>query len=170
MDARAYVPLLRRLSADGYLVVVVKEPFGISFFNPGAATGVIADHPKTKRWVAGHSLGGVTASAYAGEHENVAGLLLWASYPLDSLADRTDLAVMSVSGTEDGLTTPGDVSTSKATLPRGTTYVAVQGAVHAYFGDYGAQPGDGTPTTGRTSAQTEIVTASEQQLGLVDAG
>lgn len=72
VDARAYVPLLRRLSADGYLVVVVKEPFGISFFNPGAATDVITDHPQTKRWVvAAHSLGGVTAASYAEEHGDV---------------------------------------------------------------------------------------------------
>lgn len=40
----------------------------------------------------------------------------------------------------------------------------VDGAVHAFFGDYGPQPGDGTPTADRTLAQTAITKATQAFL------
>lgn len=169
VDPRAYVPLLARAAREGHLVVVVKQPFAIGFTALGAPEDVIAEHPEVSRWaVGGHSLGGVAASTFARDND-VEGLLLWASYPIESLADR-DLAVASVSGTEDGLTTPADVAGSRSDLPPGTTFVAVEGAVHAFFGDYGEQPGDGRPTVSRAEAQDRIVAASVQLLdGLAGA-
>ncbi len=165
VDPRAYVPMLEQLATDGSLVVIVKQPFGIGFTALDAPGGIIADHPEITHWVVGgHSLGGVAASSYAGDHpDEVAGLLLWASYPLDSLVDSA-LRVTSVSGTEDGLATPADIEESRTDLPGDTTFVAVEGAVHAFFGDYGAQPGDGTPGTDRVSAQAQIVAASTALL------
>lgn len=162
VDPRAYVPLLARVSAAGVLVVVVKQPLAIGFTAIGAPGDVIDDHPEVEEWsVGGHSLGGVAASAYVEDHPGeVGGLLLWASYPLGSLADRTDLAVASVSGTNDGLATPADIEASRADLPASTTFVAVEGATHAFFGDYGEQPGDGTPTISRGDAQEQIAQAS----------
>ena len=32
--------------------------------------------------------------------------------------------------------------------------------MHSYFGDYGEQPGDGTPTVSRAEAQRQIVAAT----------
>ena len=83
VDPRAYVPLLTRVSAAGVLVVVVKQPLSIGFTAIGAPGDVIDDHPEVEEWsTGGHSLGGVVASAYAEDHpDEVAGLLLWASYP-----------------------------------------------------------------------------------------
>lgn len=168
VDTRAYAALLRQVARAGYLVVVVKEPYGIGFAGADAADAAIAAHPEVTRWaVGGHSLGGVVAAGYAGQHrEAVRGLLLWASYPSGSLASA-DLAVTSVSGTRDGLTTPDDVAASRARLPAGTDYVVLDGAVHAYFGDYGDQPGDGTPTVPRGPAQDRVVRASSALLARV---
>lgn len=162
VDPRAYLPLLERVSAAGFLVVIVKQPYDIGFTALGALGGIIDGHPEIRRWaVGGHSLGGVAASSYAESHlGQVTGLLLWASYPLGSLAARTDLAVTSVSGTKDGLATPADIDASRAKLPAATAFVAVEGGIHAYFGDYGPQPGDGTPGVDRATAQDQIVTAS----------
>ena len=165
VDPRAYVPLLSRVASQGYLVVIVKEPLDIAFLSLGETGRVLDAYPQVRHWaVGGHSLGGVVAGLEAGSDDRVGGLLLWASYPLSSLADRGGLRAASVSGTRDGLTTPADVEASRAKLPAGTTYTAVPGAVHAYFGDYGAQPGDGTPTTDRATAQTAIVAASTALL------
>jgi hypothetical protein len=36
--------------------------------------------------------------------------------------------------------------------------------LHAYFGEYGAQPGDGTTTVDRATAQKQIVDASVKFL------
>lgn len=168
VDPRAYVAMLSRLSAQGVLVVIIKQPLDIGFTATQAPAGIIADHPEVQHWVVGgHSLGGVAASSYVEGHPGqVDGLLLWASYPLGSLAARTDLTVTSVSGTQDGLATPANVEASRVDLPPDTTYVAVPGGVHAFFGDYGPQPGDGTPTTSRSAAQDQIIAAS---LALMEA-
>lgn len=162
VDPRAYVPMLSQVSREGVLVVVVKQPFNIGFLAMTAPHAFIDRHPEVTSWViGGHSLGGVVAATFAHDHPGVVkGLVLWASYPVGSLAGRTDLAVASVSGSRDGFTTPADVEASKALLPGDTAYTRVDGAVHSFFGDYGEQPGDGTPTVGRAQAQQQIVEAT----------
>jgi hypothetical protein len=84
------------------------------------------------------------------------------------MATRTGLDIVSVSGTNDGLATPADIEASKVDLPADTHFVAVQGGVHAYFGDYGAQSGDGTATISRADAQRQIIDATLAQLQRVD--
>jgi hypothetical protein len=166
VDARAYAPLLRPLAAAGFLVVVLKEPFGIGLVNADQAETALEVHPEIRYWAAGgHSLGGVAASSFADTHRaQVRGLLLYAAYPARKLT-RTDLQVLSVSGDADGLATPADIERSKALLPVGTRYLVVPGAVHAYFGDYGAQRGDGTATTPREAAQAQVVAGSKALMG-----
>ena len=75
-----------------------------------------------------------------------------------------DLVALSVSGSEDGLSTPEDIEASRADLPTDTVFTEVEGAAHAFFGDYGEQPGDGTATIGREHAQEQIVTATVEAL------
>ena len=75
----------------------------------------------------------------------------------------------SVSGTLDGLSTPEDIEASRPLLPPSTTFVAIEGAVHAFFGDYGEQSGDGMPTVSRAEAQEQIVEASVALMAAVDA-
>ena len=40
----------------------------------------------------------------------------------------------------------------------------IDGAVHSWFGDYGDQPGDGTPTGDRAAAQAKMVEATQALL------
>jgi hypothetical protein len=75
--------------------------------------------------------------------------------------------VVSIAGTADGLVTPADIEASRANLPPNTTLVAIDGAVHSSFGDYGDQAGDGTPTTDRSAAQAEISKATLALLASV---
>lgn len=49
-------------------------------------------------------------------------------------------------------------------LPSSTTYTAIRGGVHAFFGDYGARPGDGTASTSRADAQRRVVRATVDLL------
>ena len=170
VDPRAYVPLLTPLAAHGFTVDVVKPPYGIAFLASGAPGRIISSRPAVTRWVVGgHSLGGVVAASYAGaDHPGVRGLLLWASYPNGSIAGATSLAVTSVSAGNDGLATPARIAASRPDLPPDTVFVEVPGAVHADFGDYGPQRGDGTPTVSREEAQAEIESASLALLERVD--
>ena len=169
VDPRAYARLWERVSAEGYLVVIVKQPLNIGFLALGAPGGILDDHPEIERWaLSGHSLGGVAASEYvADDPDQVDALVLHASYPLGSLADRDDLVAASISGSEDGLSTPEDLEASRADLPADTVFTEVEGAVHAFFGDYGEQPGDGTAAIDREDAQEQIVTATLEALGRV---
>ncbi|MFD5827221.1 alpha/beta hydrolase [Lentzea sp. NPDC060358] len=157
VDHRAYLPLLERVAQQGFLVVVVKEPLNIALLGSGTAD-LRAEHPEVTTWaVGGHSLGGVAAAKETAGGNGIRGLVLWASYPVDDLSGRDDLTAWSISGEEDGFTTPQNVEESRKLLPPNTRFEQVPGAVHAFFGDYGDQPGDGVPTVPRAEAQEKIV-------------
>ena len=110
------------------------------------------------------------ASSYAEtDRDELVGLLLWAAYPVNDMSERAGLAVMSVSGTNDGLATPADIDERKPDLLASTEYVPIDGAIHSFFGDYGLQNGDGTPGTTRADAQRQIADASISFLEALDA-
>jgi len=124
-------------------------------------------HPEIAHWlVGGHSLGGTVAAALADNDDRVEGLVLFASYPANPII-RNDLKVLSISGTADGFATPADIEASRAKLPPSTKLVVINGAVHSSFGDYGDQPGDGTPTIDRSAAQAEISKATLELMATV---
>ncbi|WP_197519739.1 alpha/beta hydrolase [Pseudonocardia sp. HH130630-07] len=156
VDPRAYLPLLAPLAEQGAVVVVPAPPLGLALTGPGATARAVAALPGTRTWVVGgHSMGGV-AAARAVDVPGVRGLLLWASYPAGDLSGAP-VAALSVSGSRDGLATPDTIAASRSLLPARTRFVEVAGGVHAYFGDYGAQSGDGVPGVDRAGAQQEIV-------------
>jgi hypothetical protein len=163
VDPRAYAVLATAVAEQGYLVVVPKCPLDLELLCINAADEyVTGDIP----WaVGGHSLGGVAASTYADAQDAVEGLVFWAAYPIADLSDRDDLTVASISGSEDGFSTPQDIADTRDLLPAATAYTEIEGAIHAFFGDYGDQPGDGNPTISREDAQAQIVEATVALLG-----
>ena len=54
--------------------------------------------------------------------------------------------MLSLAGELDGLSTPEKIADARPLLPAGADMVEIAGAAHSSFGDYGPQPGDGTPT------------------------
>ncbi|HEY5135578.1 MAG TPA: alpha/beta hydrolase [Candidatus Nanopelagicales bacterium] len=166
VDARAYAAVLRPVAEAGHVVVIAKQPVGIAFLATTAFESARAAYPDVTRWiVGGHSLAGTVAAIDADDHDSdatapVVGLLLYASYPATDMSSSLTADVLSISGSEDGLATPAKIDASRADLPRGTTYTVVEGGVHAFFGDYGPQPGDGTPTITHDAARTQISSAS----------
>lgn len=157
VDAQAYAAMLRPIAETGVLVVVLKEPLGIALLPDGQASRVVQVHPEITTWVsAGHSLGAVRAAQTVNDQPSFSALVLWGGYAAYPLT-RTGLKVLSVSGGQDGLSTPAKVDAAKELQPPDTTYVQVPGANHACFGDYGVQSGDGTVVGSRDKAQAEIV-------------
>jgi len=167
VDARAYAPAARAIAQQGYLVVIVPMPLNLAVFNPGAAAKVIAAYPEIRYWaVGGHSLGGSMAANFVKNHPAaVKGLVLWASYPASSdNLSTSDLRVVSISGSRDGLATGEKIAASRALLPLDTTWVAIAGGNHAQFGWYGDQPGDNPAAISRQEQQNQIITATTALL------
>ena len=56
------------------------------------------------------------------------------------------MGVLSLAGSEDGLSTPQKVADARHLLPTDAELVEIAGASHSCFGHDGLQPGDNTPT------------------------
>lgn len=161
VEADAYAPLLRDIAAAGYLVVNVPMPLNLAILGGDRADDIRAAYPEIDRWVlAGHSLGGVMAAAYAGDHlDEVAGLILYAGYPResDNLA-RSSLPVLTVYGSQDRVLE--NLPAATAVLPPDAQTVVLEGGNHAQFGDYGPQAGDGVATISAAEQRRQVLQAT----------
>ncbi|NNL14130.1 MAG: hypothetical protein HKO82_10655 [Acidimicrobiia bacterium] len=175
VDIRAYAPLAHLIADSGHFVALVPVPGGVSLGNEDRVDDVVAAHPEINTWfVGGHSLGGVAAATYAANERAesiVSGLVLWASY-LDEMADLPDieLAVTSIYGSEDGLTTVAEVEANRGYLPAETRYVAIEGGNHAQFGFYGTQDGDGAPLISPEAQAQLAAKATAHFMASIEAG
>ena len=147
VEANAYQPLLADLAREGVLCVLVEMPFNLAVFDINAADGIQEQYPEIEDWyIGGHSLGGSMAASYLVDHvDEYEGLILLGSYSTADLSD-TDLDVLSIYGSEDKVLNRKKYDENKTNLPDGFCEVVIEGGCHAYFGMYGAQDGDGTPT------------------------
>ncbi len=163
VDPRSYAPTARDIAEEGFLVVIAPMRLNLAVFSPNAASDVIDSFPEIDTWVVGgHSLGGVMAARYADRNE-VHGLVLWASYPADDLSD-SNIPVISIYGSNDGLTTVEDIEDSKEDLPPDTRYVEIEGGNHAQFGWYGDQRGDNEASISREEQQEITVNETVEFL------
>ena len=144
VDPYAYLYKLSGIvEQTGATVVITKPTLNLAFFDSRPVSFFEADAPDVTRWfIGGHSLGGVRACQLA-DSPDVVGLVLFGSYCANDLSD-SGLEVLSISGSDDGLSTPAKIDAAKHLLPPNTNFVEVEGLNHAGFGDYGVQPGDGT--------------------------
>jgi len=172
VDPRAYAPPARLIAAEGFLVVVVPMPLNLAVIDSSAAEDVIAAFPGVEAWaVGGHSLGGAMAAQFAYDHPGgVDGLVLWAAYPPGGAGlSGSDLAVVSIYGTRDGVAPPEEVLAARPLLPPDTTWVAIEGGNHAQFGSYGPQDGDNDATISREIQQVEVVAATVDLLHAISS-
>lgn len=147
VDPYAYLAKLVDAAAEtGTTVVITKPTLNLAFFDQRPLDTFTSHAPDVDEWyIGGHSLGGVRACMMAADGEEVAGLVFFGSYCANDVSG-TDLAVLSISGSEDGLSTPDKIEGAAHLVPADTTYVEIEGANHASFGNYGVQPGDGVAT------------------------
>ena len=161
VQAEAYEAKLSGLVAEEGMTVVITRPWlNLAFFDPRPLSDFTSAAPYVDAWlVGGHSLGGVRACQLAPDAD---GLVLFGSYCANDLSD-SGLPVLSISGAEDGLSTPEKIQDARGMLPADAAFVEIAGAAHASFGDYGPQAGDGTPTIDGADMTAEI-TASVAEL------
>jgi dienelactone hydrolase len=160
VEAKAYLPLLKRLSDGGVFCVLCEMPLNLAVLDINAADRVIRRFPDIGRWyIGGHSLGGSMAAQYASGHpEAVSGLILLAAYSPAEIPDRTP--VLLLYGSEDGVMNRDRYAQALASLPNHSE-VVIAGGNHAGFGDYGAQAGDGqasiTPEEQKSKTSDEVL-------------
>ena len=147
VDHRAYAPLMQELSDRGILCVLVEMPFRLAVLEMDAAEGIQEQYPQIEHWyIGGHSLGGSMAASYlAGHTDDFAGLVLLGAYSTEDLS-QAGLSVLSVYGSEDLVMNREKYDQYLKNLPAGFQEIVIDGGCHAYFGMYGPQDGDGTPT------------------------
>ncbi len=152
--AEGYVATLAGLVADEGITVVITEPWlNLAFFDLRPLTSFTDLVPDVDTWmIGGHSLGGVRACQLAEETD---ALVLFASYCSNDLSEA-DIPGLSLSGSEDGLSTPAKVDAARVRLPADADMVEIAGANHASFGAYGPQAGDGEATASDETVDAEI--------------
>lgn len=162
----SYAPLMEACAESGILCVVPHMPGNLAVLDQNAADGIKEQYPQVASWyLAGHSLGGTIAAIYLGDHaEEYDGLILLASYSTTDLS-KTNLNVLTVYGSEDGVMNREKYEACKFMLPPGFEERIIDGGCHAYFGDYGEQAGDGSPTITMQEQQRQTVQAIVNFIG-----
>jgi len=160
VDSAAYAPVAERLAEKGVLCVVVKMPLHFALLRQDAADAVRGAWPEVQNWyIGGHSLGGVAAGMYLEQHAaDYSGLVLLASYVNRDLSG-TELRVLSICGSEDGVMNAERCRESRSLLPAETEEYIIDGGNHAGMGDYGPQKGD-NPAAISGESQAELVSGS----------
>lgn len=171
VDYRSYAPVAQEIARRGYMVSIVQMPLSLAVFGISRADDVIAAYPDMRYWVVGgHSLGGSMAASYAqNHHDTVQGLVLWASYPVNSDdLSSTSLKGLSTYGSNDQVLNRDNFNATVSLLPPGTIMQVIQGGNHAQFGNYGLQPGDGTATISDADQQMQAADLTVRLLRAVE--
>jgi len=171
VSPEAYAPPLYKIAAQGFFVVTIPMPLGQAVFGYNQAVDVIAAYPEIKHWViGGHSLGGAMSARFVSSHPGlVSGLVFWAAYPTESDAlQDTNVQVLSIYGTADGLVSQRRIENSVPLLPADTIWIEIEGGNHAQFGYYGPQNGDNPASISRDAQQAAIIAATVEFLASIN--
>ncbi len=142
VEYTAYEPLLKECAERGIVCIVIEMPQNLAIFGINKGVDVIDYFPSIRNWyIGGHSLGGSMAASCASNHADIfKGVVLLAAY---STNDITDLEVLSVYGSVDGVMNKNKYNKNKDNLPNSFIEYEIKGGNHAFFGMYGEQDGDG---------------------------
>jgi dienelactone hydrolase len=160
VEPEAYSYYGRQLAEQGYFVAIPNLRLNLAILDLNKAEQVIEKHPEMKSWyVAGHSLGGIGATSFSMNNQDVVdGVILLGSYPSDS-TDFSDVSMpmLSIYAEHDQLTTLDKIEDTKHLLSEQAELHEIKGGNHAQFGVYGPQKGDGDATISVEKQQNEIM-------------
>ncbi|MGG1575178.1 alpha/beta fold hydrolase [Fictibacillus sp. NRS-1165] len=160
VEPAAYSYWAKKVADAGYLVVIPKMPLNLALLGKNRADEAMKADPAIKKWyIAGHSIGGPAASAYALKHPNkIKGIIFLGSYTTEgSNLSKARFPLLSIYGERDGLTTKAKINGNKSFNPANTTYYEIKGGNHAQFGMYGPQAGDKKARISNKKQQDEVI-------------
>ena len=150
----AYAPLLFKLAEEGYDCFLIKMPLNISILGKNKANKIIDNYKYDNYYMMGHSLGGLEATKFAFENNNIKGLILLASYSTKKI---DNISVLSIYGSNDGVLNKKEYEKNKSNLPSNYKEVIIDGGNHTQFGNYNLQEGDNVATISYDYQQEEVV-------------
>lgn len=159
VDYKAYAYLANGLAEQGFDAYLLHSPLNLPVLNQGQALDLISSQELKHVFLIGHSLGGVVAAQDSqSAKKEIDGLVLLASYPgqQTDLASE-DLAVLSITASEDRILNQEKYQSAKHRLPDSTSYLTISGGNHSGFGLYGQQRGDGQARLSSIGQQETLV-------------
>lgn len=159
VDTVSYLPFALKLANEGVRVILMKMPLNLAILDQDAFLNIDEQFISGPVLLAGHSLGGASASLFLQDHASlIDGLVMLASYPAGS-ADLSNapFKVLSIRASLDGVMDVTTYEECKALLPEDTHYDVIDGGNHAQFGDYGVQRGDQKASISRNEQQNQLV-------------
>ena len=152
----AYSKLMYKLAFNGFDTFLLSMPLNFALLDINAADKIINKYDYSEWYLSGHSLGGVAACTYASSNpDKVCGVISLASYPNEALPEN--IKYISIYGTEDKVLNSQSMDASMEYLPDESYVFVIDGANHAYFGDYGNQNGDGDALITNEEQQNFVV-------------
>ena len=156
----AYSVIAEKLAENGLMCILVDMPINLAVLDVEAAEEIKEAYPKIEHWyIAGHSMGGLAAGTCAAEHTDEYDGLISIASRIRRDFSNSNLPVLLITATNDGICTPELLEREKTPLPKNLTQVVIEGGCHGYFGSYGNQPHDGTPTISREEQQEQTIDA-----------
>ncbi|WP_280770941.1 alpha/beta hydrolase [Salipaludibacillus daqingensis] len=145
VKTEAYAPLAYNLALNGMDTYLVHMPLNLAVFGENRASNLNFDELEQPIVIGGHSLGGVMASRFATENEDlVDGVFFHASYPdEDGDLSNKNLSVLSITATNDEILNWESHEQAQIYLGEEITKIVIEGGNHGQFGSYGQQRGDG---------------------------
>jgi hypothetical protein len=160
VQPEAYLYKLSHISQQtGWQIYITKPLFNFAIFGINDADKIINQESKIQNWyLAGHSLGGAMACQYIANtnQNNIKGIILFGSYCSSDISKRS-YQVLSISGANDGLSTPDKIKLNQKNLPLLSSVKYIDGMNHAQNGNYGKQDGDQEATISDAEALAKIV-------------
>lgn len=146
VEASAYAPIMKELAEHGVDCFLCSMPGNIALLDRDIAGDILDEYGSDydSWYIAGHSLGGATASMYLSDDDADDvwdGIIFLASYPTDEL----NIPALSIYGSEDHVLNMEryEEAATNGYFISGISELVIDGGNHAEFGDYGSQKGDG---------------------------
>lgn len=152
----AYLPLFSKLANDeGYDCFLVNMPLNFAFMAPNSADEIINNTNYSHYFMAGHSLGGVMASAYENSTNKTDGLIFLAAYPMKNISKPC----LFVRGTNDGILNLENYNNAKDLVKNNITEFIIKGGNHGQYAYYGHQTGDSDASISAEAQQNQTANA-----------
>ena len=141
VEYQAYVPLIELIASENIDVALCKMPFNLAFFGMNYVLDIINNYHYENVYIGGHSLGGAMSTMFAKDNnDKLNGVILLGSYATEIMPNN--LKCLSIIGSEDKIVKKDKFNKNKELYQE----IIIEGGNHSYFGNYGLQKNDGTPT------------------------